>query len=63
MIHRAPSRPYLIGLLAAYLDEADDLVGYLEWAEPVIEETGAMFYTMHVCHNSSSWYQHRCIDE
>jgi hypothetical protein len=48
----APFRPYLIDRLIAYLDETGDLIGYLEWAAPMIEETGAVFYFMRVCHNS-----------
>ena len=63
MIHLAPSRLTVYGSLTACPDETGDLVGYLEWAEPVIEETGAMFYMMRVCHNSSSWNQYQCIDE
>jgi hypothetical protein len=49
--------------LTAYLDETGDLLGYLEWAGPVIQETGAMIYMMRVCHNLSSWNQYQCIDE
>jgi hypothetical protein len=65
MIHLAPCSvpPLPYWLLTAYLDETGDVVGYLEWAEPVIEETGAMFYMMRVWHNSSSWNQYQCIDE
>jgi salicylate hydroxylase len=29
--------------------ETGNLVGYLEWAEPVIQESGAKFYMMRVC--------------
>ena len=56
-----PPLPYW--LLTDYLDETGDLIGYLEWAEPVIQETGAKFYMMRVCHSSSSWNVYQCIDE
>jgi salicylate hydroxylase len=56
-----PPLPYWS--LTAYLDETGDIIGYLEWAEPLIEETGAMFYMMRVCHNSLSWCQYHYIDE
>jgi hypothetical protein len=36
-------------LLTAHLVETGELIGYLEWAAPVIEETGAVFYMMRVC--------------
>ena len=29
--------------------ETGKLIGYLEWAEPVIQESGAKFYMMRVC--------------
>lgn len=60
MIHLAPFHPYLIDRLIAYLDETGDLIGYLEWAAPMIEETGAVFYFMRVCHDSSSRNQYHC---
>jgi salicylate hydroxylase len=56
-----PPLPYW--LLTAHLDETGDLIGYLEWAEPVIQETGAKFYMMRVCHNSSRWNLYQCIDK
>jgi len=61
MIHLCPVP--LLPFLVAKLVETGDLLGYLEWAEPVIEEAGAMFYMMRVCHNPSSWNQCHCIDE
>ena len=35
--------------LTAHPVETGELIGYLEWAEPVIQETGAKFYMMRVC--------------
>jgi hypothetical protein len=35
--------------LTAPSDETGNLIGYLEWAEPVIQESGAKFYMMRVC--------------
>jgi hypothetical protein len=61
--HLALSRPYANWSLTAYLDETGDLIGYLEWAEFVMEETGAMFYMMRVSHNPSSWNQYQSIDK
>ena len=29
--------------------ETGKLIGYLEWAEPVIQDSGAKFYMMRVC--------------
>jgi len=36
-------------VLTAPSDETGNLIGYLEWAEPVIQESGAKFYMMRVC--------------
>ena len=34
--------------LTAPSDETGNLIGYLEWADSIIEETGALFYMMRV---------------
>jgi hypothetical protein len=46
-----PAHPFLVPviLLTAHPVETGELIGYLEWAAPVIEETGAKFYMMRVC--------------
>lgn len=36
-------------LLITHLDETGKLLGFLQWPEPVIRDSGAKFYMMRVC--------------
>lgn len=36
-------------MLILYSVETGKLIGYLEWAEPVIQDSGAKYYQMRVC--------------
>lgn len=58
MTHLAPLRlalSVLIIVTNALPVETGELIGYLEWAEPVIQEAGAKFYMMRVCPFYQSW--------
>jgi hypothetical protein len=36
-------------MLILHSVETGKLIGYLEWAEPVIQDSGAAYYQMRVC--------------